>query len=116
MAMICDGVVANITSLYLGVILLMKLFGLVTGRSFSGWFVVAASTFIVGCVFIGALTWDVSRKAVMSMPPPSSDRYYHNTSGSHGQKCKGGGICWRGVSVHSTVSQIRFQLPHHPLE
>ncbi|KAF5201187.1 transmembrane protein [Thalictrum thalictroides] len=115
MVMICDGVVANMTSLYLGVIVIMKLFGLITERSFSGCFVVAVSTFVVGSIFIGALTWDVSRKATYATSP---DRYYHLSGRGGGggkQRCHGGGICWHGVSVESSVSQIRFQLPQQPL-
>ncbi|PIA55462.1 hypothetical protein AQUCO_00700034v1 [Aquilegia coerulea] len=116
MVMICDGVVSNITSLYLGVIVMMKLFGLMTGKTFSGWFVVVVSTFVVGSIFIGALTWDVSRKATYAT---AVDRYYQvggrGGGGGGEERCRGGGICWHGVSVESSVSQIRFQLPQQPL-
>ncbi|KAF9618426.1 hypothetical protein IFM89_001149 [Coptis chinensis] len=120
MAMICDGVVANMTSLYLGVIAVMKLFSVITGRNFSGCFVVLVSTFVVASIVLAALTWDVSRKPTYAAPLSADPYCYYadstSSSRQNDNREKPRGICWHdGVSVQSTVSQIRFQLPQQPL-
>lgn len=105
---ISDAVVANLTTIYLAVIAAMKAYGLVAGRSFTGIFVLAASTAVVGVVLVAALTWDVSRKATHAAAVAHSrDVHLPDT-------CRGG-ICWHGVAVKSPASQVWFRLPqHHP--
>ncbi|MCL7026608.1 hypothetical protein MKW94_020518 [Papaver nudicaule] len=118
--MISDVVVGNLMSVYLGLIASLKLFGVLSGRSFSGTFVVLVSSAAVLFILLSTLSWDVSRKAASSSSSSASassaQDYNHQNRGTH--KCRGG-ICWHGtVSVRSTVSQVRFRLPphhHHPL-
>ncbi|KAI3907918.1 hypothetical protein MKW92_008324 [Papaver armeniacum] len=115
--MISDVVVGNLMSVYLGLIASLKLFGVLSGRSFSGMFVVLVSSAAVLFILLSTLSWDVSRKAAAASSSPSSassssaQDYNHQNRGAH--KCRGG-ICWHGtVSVRSTVSQVRFRLPPH---
>ncbi|CAN4122583.1 unnamed protein product [Withania somnifera] len=113
---ISDTVVGNLTTLYLLVIAAMKAYGLMTGQSYSGIFVLIVSTAVVGGVLIMSLTWDVSRKATryaLTMVPhqqhPTQQPRHHSD-----ELCRGG-ICWHGVAVRSPASQFRFRLPqHHP--
>uniref|UniRef100_A0A7C8YP26 Uncharacterized protein n=2 Tax=Opuntia streptacantha TaxID=393608 RepID=A0A7C8YP26_OPUST len=110
MTTISDTVAGNLTTIYLAVIAAMKAYGLATGRNFTGIFVLAASTAVVGSVLVAALTWDVSKKATLalsrdSQAPPSP---------TAAEMCRGG-ICWHGVAVKSPASQVWFRLPqHHP--
>ncbi|CAK9148299.1 unnamed protein product [Ilex paraguariensis] len=100
---ISDAVVGNLTTMYLAVIAAIKAYGLVTGRSFSGGFVLIISTAVIGVILIATLTWDVSRKATYAM------------TRDHAHEMCRGGICWHGVAVKSPASQVRFRLPqHHP--
>ncbi|XP_059637204.1 uncharacterized protein LOC132279290 [Cornus florida] len=99
---ISDAVVGNLTTLYLAVILAIKVYGLAAGKSFTGVYVLVISTAVVGLTLIGALTWDVSRKAT----------YAVLTHDRANQICRGG-ICWHGVAVRSPASQVRFRLPQH---
>ncbi|KAI3919829.1 hypothetical protein MKW98_001085 [Papaver atlanticum] len=116
--MISDVVVGNLMSVYLGLIAALKLFGVLSGRSFSGMFVVLVSSAAVLFILLSTLSWDVSRKAAAassslssSASSSSAQDYNHQNRGAH--KCRGG-ICWHGtVSVRSTVSQVRFRLPPH---
>ncbi|OVA19843.1 hypothetical protein BVC80_1689g31 [Macleaya cordata] len=124
---ISDVVVGNITSLYLGVIATMKAFGLITGRTYSGVFVLLVSSTVVLLILVASLSWDVSRKAATyAFLSSSSSRDHHHSAGCGGPGCGGplpphqeghksscrGGICWHGaVAVRSTVSQVRFSLP-----
>ncbi|GMH18021.1 hypothetical protein Nepgr_019862 [Nepenthes gracilis] len=96
---VSDVVVGKLLTIYLAVIAAMKAYGLVTGRSFTGCFVLVASTAVVGIVLVGTLTWDVSRKATYAV-----SRDHEN------EMCRGG-ICWHGVAVKSPASQVRFRLP-----
>lgn len=101
---ISDVVVGNLTTLYLTVIAVIKAYGLATGRSFAGGFVLIISTVVVGCILIGTLTWDVSRKAtyaVLTVPDHHQEAH---------EMCRGG-ICWHGVAVKSPASEVRFRLP-----
>ncbi|MBA0567518.1 hypothetical protein Golob_005072 [Gossypium lobatum] len=103
---ISDVVVGNLLIIYLAVIAGIKAYGLVCGRNFGGWFVLMASTTVVGLILVGALTWDVSRKATQAISGEDQD------AGSlqvH-EMCKGG-ICWHGVAVRFPASQLRFSLP-----
>ncbi|KAI4336768.1 hypothetical protein L6164_015253 [Bauhinia variegata] len=97
---VSDTVVGHLTTIYVVLIAVIKAYGLVCGRSFSGGFVLIVSTAVVGLVLIATLTWDVSRKATCAF---TRDHHPH-------EMCKGG-ICWHGVAVRSPVSQVRFQLP-----
>ncbi|GAB4839160.1 hypothetical protein Ancab_028688 [Ancistrocladus abbreviatus] len=96
---VSDAVVSNLMTVYLAVIAVMKAYGLLTGRSFTGLFVLVASTAVVGFVLIATLTWDVSRKATYAV---SRDQVH--------EMCRGG-ICWHGVAVKSPASQVCFRLP-----
>ncbi|KAJ9165957.1 hypothetical protein P3X46_020767 [Hevea brasiliensis] len=98
-----DAVIANLTTIYVAVIAGIKAYGLVTGRSFSGGFVLILSTTLVGLILIGSLTWDVSRKVTYAI---SRDHIHVH------EMCKGG-ICWHGVAVRSPASQVCFRLPQH---
>ncbi|XP_059279419.1 uncharacterized protein LOC132033459 [Lycium ferocissimum] len=113
---ISDTVVGNLTTLYLLVIAAMKAYGLMTGQSYSGVFVLIVSTAVVGSVLILSLTWDVSRKAKYALT-----RHHHHHPSQHNNNqprhhsdefCRGG-ICWHGVAVRSPASQVRFRLPQH---
>ncbi|XP_042509480.1 uncharacterized protein LOC122085107 [Macadamia integrifolia] len=100
---ISDTVLANLTSLYLVAIVGIKAYGVISGRNFSGGFVLMVSTIVVGGVLAGTLTWDVSRKATHALcRDPTIER------------CRGG-ICWHGVAVRSPMSQVRFHLDHQTL-
>ncbi|XP_010266806.1 PREDICTED: uncharacterized protein LOC104604235 [Nelumbo nucifera] len=103
---ISDAVVGNLTTLYLAAIAAIKAFGLMSGRSFSGGFVLVASTIAVGAILVGTLAWDVSRKATHAFSPALSPD-------PTDERCRGG-ICWHGVAVRSPVSQVRFRLPQRP--
>ncbi|MBA0869481.1 hypothetical protein Goshw_028520 [Gossypium schwendimanii] len=99
---ISDVVVGNLLIIYVAVIAGIKAYGLVCGRNFGGWFVLMASTTVVGLILVGALTWDVSRKATQAISGEDQD------AGSlqvH-EMCKGG-ICWHGVAVRFPASQLR---------
>ncbi|KZV39723.1 hypothetical protein F511_14190 [Dorcoceras hygrometricum] len=101
---ISDAVVGNLTTLYLLVIAGMKAYGLATGRSFGGGFVIALSTVVVAAILVASLAWDVSRKATHAL-----------IAREHTHEMCRGGICWHGVAVKSPASQVRFRLPpqHH---
>ncbi|KAB2075906.1 hypothetical protein ERO13_A06G002300v2 [Gossypium hirsutum] len=103
---ISDVVVGNLLIIYVAVIAGIKAYGLVCGRSFGGWFVLMASTTVVGLILVGALTWDVSRKATQAI---SGDDQDAGSVQVH-DMCKGG-ICWHGVAVRFPASQLRFSLP-----
>lgn len=98
---VSDAVVGNLTRIYVAVIAGIKAYGVVSGRSFSGGFVLIASTIVVSLILILTLTWDVSRKATYAVS--RDDVHAHEI-------CKGG-ICWHGVAVRSSASQVRFKLP-----
>ncbi|KAF3446795.1 hypothetical protein FNV43_RR11975 [Rhamnella rubrinervis] len=100
---VSDAVVGNLTTIYVAVIAAIKVYGLVLGRSFGGGFVLIVSTLLVGFILVGALTWDVSRKATYAISRDHHDVHVH-------EMCKGG-ICWHGVAVRSPASQVRFRLP-----
>ncbi|KAL5185794.1 hypothetical protein HKD37_17G049193 [Glycine soja] len=109
---VSDAVVSNLTLLYVALILSIKAYGFLCGRSFSGCFVLVASTAAVALILVATLTWDVSRKATYAFaavqpppPPPPPPHHTHET-------CKGG-ICWHGVAVRSPASQVRFRLPQN---
>ncbi|KAF3663052.1 hypothetical protein P3S67_011866 [Capsicum chacoense] len=106
---ISDAVVSNLTTFYLLVIAAMKAYGLITGRSYSGVFVLIVSTAIVGGVLIVSLTWDVTRKATSY----AMTRNHHDDRRHHSEELCRGGICWHGVAVRSPASQFRFRLPQH---
>ncbi|KAL3505411.1 hypothetical protein ACH5RR_035252 [Cinchona calisaya] len=113
---ISDAVVGNLTTLYLVVIAAMKAYGLASGRSFGGGFVLIASTAVVGVILIASLTWDVSRKATYALTrnDPRINNNHNHGLDEHHEMCRGG-ICWHGVAVKSPASQVRFRLPqHHP--
>ncbi|GFY86253.1 hypothetical protein Acr_04g0009910 [Actinidia rufa] len=103
---VSDVVAGNLTTLYLVVIAAMKAYGLVTGQSFNGGFVLLVSTAVVSVVLILSVIWDVSRKVAKTLTR------VHDSGSS--DTCRGG-ICWHGVSVRSPASQLRFRLPQqHP--
>ncbi|KAI3516953.1 hypothetical protein L1887_16135 [Cichorium endivia] len=102
---VSDVVVRNLMMLYLAVIAAIKGYGQLSGRSYGGASVLILSTAAVGILLLGALTWDVSRKAAT---------YAVVTDEVEHEMCRGG-ICWHGVAVKSPASQLRFRLPqrHH---
>ncbi|CAI9116974.1 OLC1v1018278C1 [Oldenlandia corymbosa var. corymbosa] len=109
---ISDAVVGNLTTLYLAVIAGMKAYGLVSGRSFGGGFVLIVSTAVVGVILIASLTWDVSRKATYALTRNNRINHHHPSGGGHhGHEMCRGGICWHGVAVKKPASQVRFRLP-----
>ncbi|KAM7258548.1 hypothetical protein ACFE04_014289 [Oxalis oulophora] len=100
---ISDALIANLTTIYVAVIILIKAYGLLLGRSFSGGFVLITSTIVVGFLLVGTLTWDISRKATYAI----MSRDHHEMS-----SCKGG-ICWHGVAVRSPASQTIMEDTRH---
>ncbi|KAL9999292.1 hypothetical protein Hdeb2414_s0009g00324651 [Helianthus debilis subsp. tardiflorus] len=101
---VSDMVVGNLMMLYLAVIAAIKGYGQVTGRSYGGVTVLIISTVAVGVLLLGALTWDVSRKAATyAVVTRVGDEVEH-------EMCRGG-ICWHGVAVKSPASDLRFRLP-----
>ncbi|OIS96267.1 PREDICTED: uncharacterized protein LOC109236051 [Nicotiana attenuata] len=105
---ISDKVTGNLTTLYLAMIGAVKAYGLMTGRNFSGCFVLFFSTAAVVVVLIASLTWDISLKARNAMTRDDHPQVYQ-----HGHEFCRGGICWHGVAVSSPASQVRFQLPQN---
>ncbi|XP_004291351.1 PREDICTED: uncharacterized protein LOC101304061 [Fragaria vesca subsp. vesca] len=99
---VSDAVVGNLTTIYVAVIAGIKAYGVVSGRSFGGFFVLLASTVVVCLILVLTLTWDVSRKATYAVTS-RDDAEVH-------ESCKGG-ICWHGVAVRSSASRVRFRLP-----
>ncbi|KAJ4962720.1 hypothetical protein NE237_022659 [Protea cynaroides] len=90
---ISDTVLANLTSLYLVAIVGIKAYGVISGKNFTGGFLLVSSTIVMGAILAGTLTWDVSRKATHALcRDPMIER------------CRGG-ICWHGVAVRSPMSQ-----------
>ncbi|MFS8000857.1 hypothetical protein Hanom_Chr13g01183491 [Helianthus anomalus] len=101
---VSDMVVGNLMMLYLAVIAAIKGYGQVTGRSYGGVTVLILSTAAVGVLLLGALTWDVSRKAATyAVVTRVGEDVEH-------EMCRGG-ICWHGVAVKSPASDLRFRLP-----
>ncbi|KAK4352176.1 hypothetical protein RND71_027694 [Anisodus tanguticus] len=109
---ISDTVVGNLTTLYLLVIAAMKAYGLLTGRSYGGGFVLIVSTGAVGGLLILSLTWDVSRKARYALTRNHPTQRINQPRHHSDELCRGG-ICWHGVAVRSPASQVRFRLPQH---
>ncbi|KAJ4965806.1 hypothetical protein NE237_017655 [Protea cynaroides] len=90
---ISDTVFANLTSLYLVAIVGIKAYGVISGRNFTGGFLLMASTIVLATVLAGTLAWDLSRKTTHALcKDPTAER------------CRGG-ICWHGVAVRSPMSQ-----------
>ncbi|OIT22784.1 PREDICTED: uncharacterized protein LOC109217127 [Nicotiana attenuata] len=115
---ISDRVVGNLTTLYLLVIAAMKAYGLMTGRSYGGGFVLIVSTTVVGIILILSLTYDVSRKARYALTRNRNLHHHHPTQQlyqprHHSDELCRGGICWHGVADRSPASQVRFRLPQH---
>ncbi|CAN7130391.1 unnamed protein product [Brassica rapa subsp. narinosa] len=110
-----DAVLGNHATIYVGVIIVIKLYGLVSGTSFSAGFIFVVSVTAVGVLFGVALAWDVTRRAadaVSRYNRVSVEDLSHRHSHDGGGICKGG-ICWHGVAVRSPASQVRFSLPQH---
>ncbi|CAH8284811.1 unnamed protein product [Eruca vesicaria subsp. sativa] len=113
-----DAVLGNLATIYVAVIIAIKVYGLISGQSFSAGFVVVLSITTVGVLLAVTLAWDVSRRAadavsrynrVVAGEDLRSHRHSHDGGGGI---CKGG-ICWHGVAVRSPASQVRFRLPQH---
>ncbi|KAL8257928.1 hypothetical protein R6Q59_029969 [Mikania micrantha] len=101
---VSDVVVRNLMMLYLAVIAAIKVYGQLSGRIYGGVAVVILSTAAIGVLLVGALTWDVSRKAATyAVVTRVGDKMEH-------EMCRGG-ICWHGVAVKSPASRVRFRLP-----
>ncbi|KAF3518238.1 hypothetical protein DY000_02064016 [Brassica cretica] len=112
-----DAVLENLATIYVAVIIVIKLYGLVSGTSFSAGFIFVVSVTAVGVLFGVALAWDVTRRAadadaVFRYHRVSVEDLSHRHSHDGGGICKGG-ICWHGVAVRSPASQVRFRLPKH---
>ncbi|XP_059286733.1 uncharacterized protein LOC132040137 [Lycium ferocissimum] len=103
---ISDKVTGNLTTLYLAMIGVMKAYGLITGRNFSGCFVLILSTAAVVVLLIVSLTWDIWLKTRNAMNRDHTDHHQNH------EFCRGG-ICWHGVAVSSPASQVRFRLPQN---
>lgn len=103
---ISDVVARNLITLHLMVIVVFKVFGVTTGRSYAGGFVLVISTVVVLAILIGTLTWDVSRKATYALTPDSEAKVRDHPV------CRGG-ICWHGVAVKSPASQLSFRILQH---
>ncbi|XP_021755955.1 uncharacterized protein LOC110721134 [Chenopodium quinoa] len=103
---ISDAVVGNLMTIYLALIAAIKAYGLMMGQSFTGIFILAVSTAVVGLVLVTTLTWDVSRKAVSRVD-------VINGGAVGGAEICRGGICWHGVADKSPVSQVWFRIPQH---
>ncbi|XP_058782893.1 uncharacterized protein LOC131657522 [Vicia villosa] len=97
-----DTVLSNLTIIYVTIIVCIKLYGFLSGRTFTGAFILIMSTTAVILILISTLAWDVSRKATYAF-----NRHNH----SHDVITCKGGICWHGVAVRSPASQVRFRLP-----
>nr|XP_018627010.2 uncharacterized protein LOC104098280 isoform X1 [Nicotiana tomentosiformis]XP_033512536.1 uncharacterized protein LOC104098280 isoform X1 [Nicotiana tomentosiformis] len=112
---ISDRVVGNLTTLYLLVIAGMKAYGLMTGRSYGGGFVLIVSTTVVGIILILSLTYDVSRKARYALTRNRNLHHHHHPTQQlyqprhHSEELCRGGICWHGVAVRSPASQDSWQ-------
>ncbi|KAE9617251.1 hypothetical protein Lal_00034855 [Lupinus albus] len=104
---VSDSVVSNLTMIYMALILCIKAYGLICGRSFTGTFILILSTTLIALILILTLTWDVSRKATYAFGAGDHLQIHH-----HHHTCKGG-ICLHGVAVRSPASQLRFRLPQH---
>nr|XP_043613453.1 uncharacterized protein LOC122585382 [Erigeron canadensis] len=103
---VSDIVVGNLMMLYIAVIACIKVYGQVVGKTYGGACVLILSTTAVGVLLLGALTWDVSRKA-------ATYAVVTRVGGGeveHHEMCRGG-ICWHGVAVKSPASELRFRLP-----
>ncbi|KAL0731859.1 hypothetical protein Bca4012_027953 [Brassica carinata] len=112
-----DAVLGNLATIYVAVIIAIKVYGLVSGQSFSAGFVVVVSITTVGVLLAVTLAWDVSRRAadavsrynrVVAGGEDLSHRHNHDGGGGGGI-CKGG-ICWHGVAVRSPASQNAIKL------
>ncbi|MCD7448428.1 hypothetical protein HAX54_041919 [Datura stramonium] len=96
---ISDTVVGNLTTLYLLVIAAMKAYGLMTGRSYGGVFVLIVSTAVVGGVLILSLI-GMSRKATRYAALTRDHPTQHlNRPRHHSDELCRGGICWHGVAA-----------------
>ncbi|CAI8600117.1 unnamed protein product [Vicia faba] len=100
-----DTVLSNLTIIYVTIIICMKFYGFLSGRTFTGAFILMMSTTVVVVILISTLAWDVSRKATYAF------NRQHPPSHSHDEIICKGGICWHGVAVRSPASQVRFRLP-----
>ncbi|XP_024010430.1 uncharacterized protein LOC18008786 isoform X2 [Eutrema salsugineum] len=110
-----DAVLGNLATIYVAVIIAIKVYGLVSGRSFSAGFVVFVSITAVGVLLAVTLAWDVSRRAADAVSRYNrvvAEDLSHRHNHDGGGICKGG-ICWHGVAVRSPASQVRFRLPQH---
>ncbi|CAL5205460.1 unnamed protein product [Lathyrus oleraceus] len=100
-----DAVLSNLTITYVAVIVCIKFYGFISGRTFTGAFILMMSTTVVILILITTLAWDVSRKVTDAFNGHHPPRHIHDEI-----ICKGG-ICWHGVAVRSPASQVRFRLP-----
>ncbi|KAK1431341.1 hypothetical protein QVD17_07798 [Tagetes erecta] len=100
---ISDIIVTNFTIFYLTIIVLIKCYAYLTGRSYGGAAVLILSTVVVTVVLVVALMWDLCRKVVTYTAVVSCNDVAH-------EMCRGG-ICWHGVAVKSPASEVRFSLP-----
>ncbi|CAF2065073.1 uncharacterized protein BNAC06G36490D [Brassica napus] len=110
-----DAVLENLVTIYVAMIIVIKLYGLVSGTSFRAGFIFVVSVTTVGVLFGVSLAWDVTRRAadaVSRYNRVSVEDLSHRHSQDGGGVCKGG-ICWHGVAVRSPASQVRFRLPEH---
>ncbi|GFQ06289.1 hypothetical protein PHJA_002772900, partial [Phtheirospermum japonicum] len=66
-------------------------------------YVLILYTTVVAAILIACVTWDVPRKVTQALM----------AARVHGQEMCRGGICWHGVAVKSSASQVQFCLPQH---
>ncbi|CAH8386281.1 unnamed protein product [Eruca vesicaria subsp. sativa] len=111
-----DAVLRNLVTVYVAVIIAIKVYGTVSGTSFGAGFVVVVSVTAVGVLLAVTLAWDVTRRATDAVSRYNrvgvEDLSHRNHHDGVGGVCKGG-ICWHGVAVRSPASQVRFRLPQH---
>ncbi|WZZ33756.1 hypothetical protein YC2023_017157 [Brassica napus] len=105
-----DAVLGNLATIYVAVIIAIKVYGLISGQSFSAGFVVVVSITTVGVLLAVTLAWDVSRRAADAVSRynrvvAGEDLSHRHNHDGGGGICKGG-ICWHGVAVRSPASQM----------
>ncbi|CAN8240094.1 unnamed protein product [Cochlearia groenlandica] len=114
-----DAVLGNLAAIYVAAIIAIKVYGLVSGKSFSSGFVVVVSISAIGVLVAVTLAYDVSRRAKDAVTRYNRvvggedlSHRHDGDDGGGGGNCRGG-ICWHGVAVRSPASQVRFRLPQH---
>ncbi|XP_047326913.1 uncharacterized protein LOC124930628 [Impatiens glandulifera] len=112
---ISDIVAGNLTRLYLLLITAIKVYGLVYNRSFTGVFVLFASTATLTVLLIGTLVYDVSRKAAKALTAARLGSIVADRSQLKKEICRGG-ICWHRMVFGSPISQVIYGIPQPEID